>query len=290
MPWKRYKLNLVKEKDAKGRTREIFDEIKEALGVPYVSTLFQVLASFPEFFDLFWRSAKDVVSTQEFFLFSERLGAEAYTRVHNYFSVPSLRSPETKRKLDTGILAELHQMVELYQYSSSMLLLVSAALIQEFENPGRETQRSMSIGSHPKFSGIPLIVEEHLAPATSRKIFADIKRTLNVPFLNICYLNLGQWPDFLKLYWESLKPLMRTPIYEQQRLSMRDSALSLAAELPRPLHVSTAHLEEAGVQLDDIYRVIQLSELFLDLLSRQVLNMAFAKIGLEDGFIEQVAA
>lgn len=290
MPWKKIKLNLVPEKQAEGPTRKIFGEIKYALGVPYVNTFFRALASFPQFFDLFWNAAKPVVSTQEFLSFSERLGAEAYTRVHNYLSVPQLQNGSTEVHFGSDNGTGLYPVIELYQHSSPMLLLLCAALVQEFENPGREAQPGKPISSQQKFSGISLITEEDAAPAASRKIFEDIKRTLNMPFLSSCYLNLGQSPEFLKRYWKSLKPVLRTPAYEQHRGAILESALSLAAELPEPLQLSASQMEEAGVPFDDIHRIAQIAELFLDVLSRQVLNMAFAKICLESERQEEVAA
>jgi hypothetical protein len=287
MPWKRHRLNLVREEESTGRTHEILTEIRQALGLPYVSTLFQALASFPQFFDLFWKSAKPVVSTQEFFLCSERLGAEAYTRVHNYFSVPSLPAQN-----EPGPPAQngLQQTIDFYQYSSPMLLLLAAALLQEFETPGLPKQPSTPVASHPNFSRMQFLADEGAAPAASQKILDDIKRTLDVPFLSTCYVNLGQWPDFLKGYWESLKPMLRTALYEQHRLALRDSALAIAAELPEPLQLPVTEMEAAGVDLNDVHSVVQLTELFLDVLSGQVINMAFAKIGLEDGQSEQKAA
>ena len=288
MPWKKIKLNLVTEKQAEGRTHEIFEEIKQALGVPYVSTFFQALASFPQFLDLFWNATKPVVSTQEFFSFSDRVGAEAYTRVHNYFSLPSPQNePEALFGSDG---AALHQVIDLYQHSSPVMLLICAALVQEFENPGREAQQGTPSSLQQKFSGVSLIAEEDAAPAASRRLFEDIKRTLNTPFLSSCYLNLGQSPELLKRYWESLKPLLRTPAYEQHRLAILESALSLAAELPEPLQLSVSQMEEAGVRFDDIHRIAQVAELFLDVLSRQVLNMAFAKICVESKWQDEVAA
>ncbi|HKD14412.1 MAG TPA: halocarboxylic acid dehydrogenase DehI family protein, partial [Candidatus Angelobacter sp.] len=67
MNWKRHKLRLVTEKEARGRTKEIFEEIKQAMGVPHVNIIFQALASFPEFFNHFWKTAKPLLHTQEFF-------------------------------------------------------------------------------------------------------------------------------------------------------------------------------------------------------------------------------
>src|SRR5215467_13791319 len=169
MPWKKIKLNPVTEKQAEGRTREIFEDIRQMLDVPYVSTFFRALASFPQFLDLFWNAAKPVVGTQEFFQFSERLGAEAYTRVHNYFSLPPRQNGSTEAPFGSDGTA-LHQVIELYQHSSPVLLLICATLVQEFENPGREAQQGTPIRSQQKFSKISLITQEEAPPTASRKV------------------------------------------------------------------------------------------------------------------------
>ena len=49
MPWKRHKLRAIKESQADLATSEIYSEIKQALGIPHVNMIFQVLASFPNF-------------------------------------------------------------------------------------------------------------------------------------------------------------------------------------------------------------------------------------------------
>jgi hypothetical protein len=66
--------------------------------------------------------------------------------------------------------------------------------------------------------------------------------------------------------------------------------LALAAELPRPLQLSPTQLEEAGVSQADLSAVIHITDFFLDLLSKQVLNIAFAKIALEGGAHSTAAA
>ena len=117
-----------------------------------------------------------------------------------------------------------------------------------------------------------------------------MKRTLGTPFLATCYINFGRWPDFLKTYWDSLKPNIRTARYEQHRLALRESALACAVELPETLQLSTTQMEEQGVPEEDLNTVVHVADLFLNLLSQQVLNMAYAKIGLEDGIISKLAA
>jgi halocarboxylic acid dehydrogenase DehI len=290
MSWKKHKLRLVKEGEAQGRTAEIYDEIRETMGTPAVNMMFQAFASLPEFFELFWKSAKPTLETQEFFSFSERLGAEAYTRVHNYFPVPDLRTKIAEMRFSPGAQSEILQVVDLYHYNYAVLLLLSGALEQAFENPGSAHSQGTRPALHPMFTARPILVDEEVAPAPTRKVYDEIKRTLGTPFLNTCFLNFGRWPDFLKTYWDCLKPILKTPLYEQHRLAMRESALTFATELPEPLQLSPAQMEDAGVPVDDVNAVVQMTDLFLNLLSKQVLNMAFAKIGLEDGIRSRLAA
>src|SRR2546423_2198868 len=291
MARKRHKLHLVREAEADGRTREIFEEIKQALGIPYVNMMFQAFASFPEFFELFWQTLKPVLATREFFAFSERIGADGYTRMHNYFAVPDLRSRVAAMQFSPGAQSEIIRVVDLYHYNYPTLLLICAALAQAFEDPREPSLDKVTVtAAHPLFGEKPIMVEETVAPVPTRRVYEEIKRTLGTPFLNTCYLNFGRWPDFLQAYWESLKPVLKMPLYEHHRHAIESSALRCASELPEPLLLSLAHMEEAGVPADDVNAITSLTETFLNLLSKQVLNIAFAKIALEGGVRSQAAA
>src|SRR5215510_40329 len=212
MTWKRARPHLLTEKEASGRIREIFDEIKQALGVPYVNMLFEALASYPAFLVLFWATAKPALHTQEPFIYSERLGAEAYTRMHNYFAVPPLRSNGTAANHVTEAQAELQEAVELYHYNYSVLVLLVAALVYAFEHPGTRIREGTPVAIDSRYLKQPVLVEE--------------------------------------------------------------DAATLASSLPKPLQLSSSQMEEAGVSAHDIDSVIQLAESFLNLTSKQALNIS----------------
>jgi halocarboxylic acid dehydrogenase DehI len=290
MTWKRHKLRAVREAQADDATREIYSEIKEELGIPYVPAMIQVFASSPEFLRLFWERARPVVETREFFAAAERLRAEAYTRMHNYFHVPNLRAKLEAMEFSPGAQAELKKAVELYQYSNPVLLELSAALMQAFEHPDAAARQGSGPATHPSNPDRPVLVEEENAPPMTRRIYDDIKRTLGTAFLNTSYVHFGRWPEFLQAYWETVKPMIATALFEQNSRAMRDSALALTSELPQPLQLSMAELEESGVGRDEITAIVQASETFLELMSKQTLIVSFAKIGLEGGVRPVVAA
>lgn len=290
MPWKKYQLRLVKEEEAEGETSRIYMEVKQLLGLPTVNKVFQSLASYPKFFSVFWEAADPMLRTNEFFSAANRLGAEAYTRVHNYFSVPDLRFKVEEMHFSSGAQEELRAEIELYHYNYPVLLLLCAALMQAFENPGIEPRSQATPALRREIPRRPILVEEERAPAPTRRIYDDVKRTLGAPFLNTCYLTFGRWPDFLREYWNALKPVITGPIYEQHRRAIQESALSLAAELPEPLQLSQHEMTEAGVRESELAAIVQFTDSFIHLLSKQVLNLAFAKIGLEGGVRSTAAA
>lgn len=294
MAWKRHKLHAIKEAEADLTTSQIYFEIKEALGTPHVNTMFQVLASFPEYFSLLWERARPVVETQEFFAAAGRLRAEAYTRMHNYFTVPDLRQRAAEMSFSAGALDELQRVVELYNANYPVLLLLCAAQVHAFENPETTVQRESRPAEHD-WPGVshtqrPIQVDEESAPPATRRIYDDIKRTMGTPFLGTCFLSLGRWPEFLEEYWTALKPVLATARFEQNSRALRESAMALAAELPQTLQLSMTELEEAGIGRDDVSTIVQSVDSFLELLSKQTLNLAFAKIGLEGGVRPAVAA
>jgi hypothetical protein len=76
MPWRKgNKLPVVAEEQAEGRTREIYDEIKGALGFPHVTVPHQAYGVHPEFLEMHWRALRPVVESGEFLQLAGRIRA-----------------------------------------------------------------------------------------------------------------------------------------------------------------------------------------------------------------------
>ena len=277
------RLILLREADASGRTLEIFQEIKAALGVPHVNLMFQAYGAYPKFLDAMWKAMRPAVETREFFDHADRLRGEAYTRAHNYFVIPDLCSSIRDIQFTTGAQHELTDVVELFHYNNPLLLMIAALQLQAFED-GPTQRRSAATGAeHPVISQKPVQVAEEGAPAPTRKIYDDIKRTLGVSFVNTDYQALARWPDFLSMYWNAFKPVASSPLYGESRHSLRESALALASDLPNAPQLGVEHMQDAGLQDEEISAALHITEEFLDVLSGLLLNVAFAKIALEGG-------
>jgi hypothetical protein len=277
------RLPLVREADASGRTLEIYQEIKSCLGVPHVNVIFQAWGAYPNFLNLAWQGLRPAVETREFFLRSDRVRGEAYTRTHNYFAVPDLCASIQQVHFSTGAQHELTDVVELFHYNNPLLLLITAAQLQAFEDVPAVHRKAEGGAEHPQFEHKPVKVPEDQAPAPIRKIYDDIKRTLGLSVVNTDYQAFARFPDFLNLYWSALKPMVSSPLYGESKHALRESATSLVSDLPNAPQLTVEQMQEAGLGTEEISAGIHITEGFMELLSGLVLNIAFAKISLEGG-------
>ncbi len=284
MTWRKgNRLKQVSESQAEGDIAEIYREMRESLGVPHVDGAYQALASYPEFLKLHWRALRPIVSTREFFELADRMRADCYTRMHGYFEIPDLNSRIGNMEFSTGARQELMEIVELHNYSSPLLLLLFAAQFQAFDSPVGQSGNSCTPAEHQEFSGDVVLVPETNAPAVVHRCYEDVKRTLGLPFVPNFYMSIARWPDFLQLYWDTLRPITRSPVYEGCHYGARETAFALVREFPAPLEFSIGQLSEAGISDDDIGSIIRIVEMFVNAFSASVLNVATAKIALEGG-------
>lgn len=277
------RIPLVPESEAQGRVFDIYQEIKRALGVPTVNLLFQAFGAYPKFLELHWQAINPTLGTAEFFQFADRLRAEAYTRAHNYFAVPDFCEEVKEMQLSPGARQELTEIVELFHYNNPLLLLIVAAQMHAFDESSVPQRQSSGPAIHPVFAQKPCSVPEEHATERVKRVYEDIKRTLRLNFINTDYRALGRFPDFLEAYWEAMKPALALPIYSEHKRRLRESAFSFAAELPSAPQLSIQQMQDAGVEEEEITDIVRITEQFIDLISGLILNVCFAKIGLEGG-------
>lgn len=284
MSWKKgNRLPQVTEAQAEGRTREIYEEVKQALGLPHVNVMCQVYGGFPQFLNLHWETFKPVVETRRFFELAERLRADAYTRMHNYFAIPNLGEALNELHFSEGASKELTDVIDLFQYSNPLLLLLATAQMQSFEGAIGDSSAAREQAAHPVFGLRPILIHEETAPAHVKKIYEEIKRTFSMPVVSMDCRAMARWPDFLRAYSDALKNVVDSPLYHQCQNGIRETAWALTRELPGPIELSVSTLEETGVDESDISSIVRISDMFVHGLSSLTLNISMAKIGLEGG-------
>ena len=284
MPWKKgNRLHAVSERDAPPHTRAIYEEIRQCLGVPFVSLLFQVYASYPGFLAAHWEMIRPVVASGEFFRLGERLRADAYTRAHNYFEIVNFCPELESLRFSDGAKQELNRAVDLFVYVDPLLLLIAACQQQAFDGvvgSGRPPAIPRQSG---RFDIRPILVDDDSAEPGPRRTFDEIRQTTGLPFVTQELRALARWPDFLSAYWSFLQPLLSSPIYNECSFGIQESAWSLVKELPGSMEMPLDHMTAAGMSEDDIASVVRLTQAFTRGLSGSLLNISIAKIGIEGG-------
>jgi hypothetical protein len=283
MPWRKgNRLRLVTEEEADNATRQIFADIKRTLGLPVLKLFYPALAVYPTFLRLHWEALQPIAGSREMFSAADCLRADAYTRVHNYFQVRDLSAHKPLRTdADAG---DVSAIAEFYHHVEPLLLLLACYQMQALEGAAGQTGTSPTPQS-PRWSlHLPSCsVDEQSAPAALKKKFEEIRRLLGVPFINPEYCAFADWPEFLSVYWDALKQMLASPVYDECRYGVRSTAWSLTAQLPGPTEMTLEQLTDAGMTLQDVASVARMMELFITNLSGQLLNVAAAKIALEGG-------
>lgn len=284
MPEKRGKLKLVRERDADGRTREIFDEIRHALRVPGIPLLYQAYAAFPEFLDLHWRAFKPLLASGGLFSLADRLRGEAYTRVHNYFQLEDLCGPLDKMSFSSGAKHQLGEVIELFNFKDAPILLIASTQLLAFDQAIAHGEAPVAATIDlPLFTEKPVLVEEAVASPEIKRIYDEMKRVLGLPAVNGDYQAFARWPDFLAEYWAALKPIVQSPVYREQQRGLCESSEAAAKELQLSLDFSFEALENIGLTGKLIEAIVRTTRILQNVFSGLVLNIAAAKIGFEGG-------
>lgn len=290
MAWNHKKrLNLMTEEEATGETAVLFSEIKFGLGLPFIPTYYQALAHCKGFLNIHWRNFQPLLRTGAFFRLADRLRAESYTALHNYFQIPDLRSIVRDAQFSPGAQRELSSAVAHFYYRDAVILLICAVQSHAFEGSSDEIKLpsqlpvQMLSGPPPQPAFAPLLMPEANVSPAVRTTFDEIRHNLNLPVITNDYLAIARWPDFLREYWAALKPNAASPLYAEYRRGIYNSAMDLAATLPAMPALAMQALEESGIAKEQVASLVHINESFTDAFSVNLLNVTFAQIGLEGG-------
>ena len=284
MPERHGKLKLVREREADGRTREIFAELKQLLGIPFTPVVYQALAAYPKFLELHWRAFTPLLTTEQFFQLGTRLRGEAYTRMHNYFQIGDLCEPLTEMSFSDGAKHQLGDVIELFNYVNPLLLVIVSAQLFALEQPvGQSKDGHPGRTEHPHFLERPVLIEEESAPVPVKRTYQEMKRALNLPVVNTDYRAFARWPDFLREYWDALRPIVQAPSYREQQRALCESSESLVKELEVSIDLGPEKVQQSGMADKEIESVLRTTQTFQNILSGLMLNVAAAKIGFEGG-------
>jgi len=274
-------LHPVKPDAATPAVRAIYDDTRHRLRLPWVGALFQGYAMYPEYLELAWNAVKESIETPQFAADAAAIRALADA------AAPRLYSPSYDERdvaaMNLDILA-IKDTIDAFRVGNPGLLLVAAALQRAFvEGPvgGAGHARAPLPDSAPEGveeARVARTVIELVDPDTAlegvKRVFEDIKATLELPLVNSDYRAMALWPDYLALAWHDIKGVVGTPEYAAATQQLAQLAVQGVDRFVAPVTATREAARRAGVPEDQLDNLGAIVRLFADLLPGLILNVA----------------
>lgn len=268
----------VLEEDATGDIKSIYEDVRNALRVPFVPDVFLSLATEPDYLRLAWRQLHTNVQTVYFERSADRIRTFAVERASSLSSGPS--SPDER----------VTNLVQTYNYLLPKLLIAVTAL--RVATTGQRP-RLADISSEEKrqiVTGVPADLARPDAVAAGsatpevERVFEDILSTLHVRTVSTEFRMLATSPQYLENAWNTFKELSsgQDTIHTQRELKAiaDETVLSFPFRMELSPHtLRLCGLTEAGI--DRVRGVLDRFHAHVPLLTLGTAALAVGALGIE---------
>ncbi len=269
---------------ASGQRAIWYAEMKHALQVPWMGVVTMAFAHYPSFFGELWRGLKPLSESTAFVDACRALRAEVEQRsaglAPQNLVAALARHGYAPREIDA-----LRDANTVFSHGNPPYLLIAtlARHLLELGDLAGKASAEPFTGRHAPEVSVPLVLmEAHHADAPTQAIYADIKTTLDLPFVNTDYRAFARWPSYFALAWNDLRDIVGTPAHEAVCQACHDQAAALVAALPNPGALSATALRQAAEADAPIDEVMEVCRLFQWLLPGLMTNVAYFRHQLED--------
>lgn len=238
-------LDEIMAEDADPATRRIYEEVQQALRVPFVNFVFRVLANRPAFFEAAWARLHPIARSRAFEAAADRLRARAVLE-------PGL--PGTAVTAAADDLERIRAYARTIDHVVPKLLLSATAFDLDAAGEavpdaatGAEGDGTDLAAKAPGLvegaTSIPM-VDPASAEGRLAELFEDIRTTHDHPGVATYYRALGHWPDLLDQLWQAVRPAIGSEAFTARRRELIDAA----AEEMRALRSAA---RASGLMADD---------------------------------------
>ena len=262
----------VDEHGARGETARIYHEIRQTLRVSGINLNFRTWAGFPHFFATMWAAMQPIAAARAFESASDELRAHA-ADLSLAFPALGVRAP-----IGQSQRFQIERALALYHYINPKLLLFTVLVRRGLADErsgnrsfsGLAARGSLPYGSPSNMAGMEM-VDENPGERRLRRVFSDIRESLQLSSINSDYRTLALWPDYLEPAWGALRPLLETDAYRGAAHALGARAQRVADGLRIPAGIELPRLAAEGEKAE---AVMEVTEQFERLLPPLILNVA----------------
>jgi hypothetical protein len=271
-------MHVIRESEANGSIAEVYSDIKSTLSLPQVPLFFQMCAACGPFLPQFWKTVKPVVRTRAFVTAAQRLRADAYTRMHNYFEIPAASG-------SFGLAAptEVAATLELFLYQDGALLLLLSLAVEAFDNSIGQRLASREESSPRSFGFAPILVEEDAADPGTRKVLDEVRRQYGLGVVPVEFRALAAWAAFLNQHRQLWKRIAESPLFPAFEHQLLLHSIELAHALPGPVELSSASMRQNGMNEEEFSSVVRFTHNWNRASAMLLLEISAARIAAEGG-------
>lgn len=257
----------VSESAAAGRVKQIYQDIKETLRLPFVPPLFRRVAIHPDYLTMAWRAFKPNAQTLYFEAESDRLRAEA-VRVMGQLGRPPAPDEGTRPALRV-----LHYAAPKVFLSTAALRIATNGELPRMQTLHLAQKQQIKPGVPPEAANVQLppdddtphlltmVMEHHGLPAEAQITPVS--------------------PGYLKAAWGAVENTALRGEYAQLLRGLRRAADVTVTGFPYRMDMAPHVLRQAGLseaQLDDIRAALAVA---YEDATRMVANVAYLATALE---------
>jgi len=261
-----------------GKKQIWYQDMKLAYQVPWMGVVTMAFAHYEDFFEVLWSGLQPMTTSVEFDLACDELQELVETQVGSLN--PNYLVDELKvHGFGEREIAEIGQLIEIFHRGNLPYFLtatIARRLMEGFElNQNQEFQRRPET---KVVSDRLVLIEEHHATSEVLSLYQDIRKTLDLPFVNTDYRALARWPSYFTSAWKDLRPWIQSDEHERICVQLHEVANRLVGSvIPNPERLRRGNFSEAILRNQDI---LATTRLFQWLLPGLITNVAFFRAQL----------
>ena len=271
---------------AGGLRKAWYEDMKQVFQVPWMGVVTMAYAHYPTFYETLWQGVRDLCMSRPFV--EAFLGNRAFAETE----VAKLDPPPIDERLHEAGYAPreieaIRQVVEVFSHGNQPYVLLATLtryLLEVGDMAGTTDQEAAPLYTdrHAPALHVPfLLMEAHHADQPTRDVYEDVKRVLNLPFVNTDYRAFARWPSYWAMAWGDLRRVAGTPAHEAICRALHDRCVELAAKsLPNAGGITAASLRRAAEKDAPFEEIRDMCRLFQWLLPGLVTNVAYLRAQL----------
>ncbi len=277
------RIHPVPEYLADASLTAVYEDTKATLQVPWMGVVTMAFAHYPAFYETLWDGLRELCASAEFVAACGALRAHAEES-----AIPLAPAPLRDELVSLGYadreIDEIRDLIEVFSHGNMPYLMIATAarlLLEEFD-VGREGRTDAFQGRHgPRTAARLTLIEAHHADAPTVAVYADIRASLGLPFVNTDYRALARWPSYFALAWGDLRGRLDRQEYASAVQSVHAFAVASWQRLAVPRRLTPESLRAAAQRDAALDEVTDVVRLFQWLLPGLVTNVAFFRAQLE---------